>query len=82
VGGSPDLIAGALAVIFVGYSETLAAARAMASKHGYGIDTDQELTAGGVACLSAGLVGGFVNDGSLSKTSVGDAAGQKSQMAR
>ena len=80
-GDLTDLIAGALAIIFVGYSETLAAARAMASKHGYGIDTDQELAAEGVACLSAGLVGGFVNDGSLSKTSVGDAAGQKSQMA-
>ena len=80
-GDLADLIAGALAVIFVGYSETLAAGRAMASKHGYGIDTDQELTAEGVACLGAGLVGGFVNDGSLSKTSVGDAAGQKSQMA-
>jgi sulfate permease, SulP family len=34
-----------------------------------------------MACGAAGLVGGFATDGSLSKTSVADAAGQKSQMA-
>jgi sulfate permease, SulP family len=75
------LIAGALSIIFVGYSETLAGGRAMASKHGDRLDTNQELVAEGFACGAAGLVGGFVNDGSLSKTSVADAAGQKSQMA-
>jgi SulP family sulfate permease len=75
------LLAGALSVVFVGYSESLAAARAMARKHRYEIDTDQELIAQGVACGAAGLVGGFASDGSLSKTSVADAAGQRSQMA-
>jgi SulP family sulfate permease len=34
-----------------------------------------------MACGAAGLVGGFATDGSLSKSSVADAAGQKSQMA-
>jgi MFS superfamily sulfate permease-like transporter len=75
------LIGGALSIIFVGYSETLAAGRAMATKHGYRLDTDQELVAEGFACGAAGLVGGFVNDGSLSKTSVADQAGQRTQMA-
>ena len=50
-------------------------------KHGYEIDPDQELIAQGVACGAAGFVGGFVNDGSLSKTSVADVAGQRTQMA-
>jgi MFS superfamily sulfate permease-like transporter len=72
---------GGLAVIFVGYSESLAAGRAMAAKHGYEIDTDQELVAQGVSCGAAGLVGGFPVDGSLSKSSVADVAGQQSQMA-
>ena len=72
---------GALSVVFVGYSESLAAARAMARKHGYEIDTNQELIAQGMACGAAGLVGGFAVDGSLSKTSVADTAGQRSQMA-
>jgi high affinity sulfate transporter 1 len=75
------LVAGAFSVIFVGYSESLASGREMASKHGYRIDADQELIAQGAACGAAGSVGGFVVDGSLSKTSVADAAGQKSQMA-
>jgi high affinity sulfate transporter 1 len=75
------LVVGALSVIFVGYSESLAASRTMASRHGYEIDPNQELIAQGMACGTSGLVGGFVVDGSLSKTSVADAAGQRSQMA-
>ena len=75
------LIVGALSIIFVGYSETLASGREMAAKHGYEIDSDQELIAEGVACAGAGLIGAYVTDGSLSKTSVADAAGQKTQMA-
>ena len=75
------LLAGALSIVFVGYSESLAAGRAMARKHGYEIDANQELIAQGMACGAAGLVGGFAPDGSLSKTSVADTAGQRSQMA-
>jgi MFS superfamily sulfate permease-like transporter len=75
------LVAGALSVVFVGYSESLASARAMALKHRYEIDPDQELIAQGMACGAAGFVGGFATDGSLSKTSVADLAGQKTQMA-
>ena len=72
---------GALSIVFVGYSESLAAGRAMARKHGYEIDPNQELIAQGMACGAAGFVGGFATDGSLSKTSVADAAGQRTQMA-
>ena len=75
------LLLGALSVVFVGYSETLAAARSAATRHGYDIDPDQELIAQGAASGAAGLVGGFVNDGSLSKTSVAETAGQQTQMA-
>ena len=80
-GDSTVLLTGALSIVFVGVAESLAAARSMARKHGYEIDVNQELIAQGVACGTAGLVGGFANDGSLSKTSVADAAGQRSQMA-
>ncbi len=75
------LLGGALAVIFVGFSETLAAARDKASKHGYEIDVSQEMIGQGAACGAASLLGGYVVDGSLSKTTVADLAGQKSQMA-
>ena len=66
---------------FVGYSETLAAARSVARKYRYDIDTNQELVAQGMANGAAGLVGGFVVDGSLSKTSVADDAGRKTELA-
>src|SRR3954464_5202481 len=75
------LLVGALAVVFVGYSESLAAARSMAVKHGYEIDANQELIAQGMSNGAAGLVGGFPVDGSLSKSSVADTAGQRTQMA-
>jgi MFS superfamily sulfate permease-like transporter len=75
------VVVGGLAVIFVGYSASLASSRSMAVKHRYEIDANDELIAQGMANGASGLVGGFVVDGSLSKTSVADAAGQRSQMA-
>jgi high affinity sulfate transporter 1 len=75
------LLLGALAVVFVGFSETLAAARNAAAKHGYEIDVSQEMVAQGAATGAASLLGGYVVDGSLSKTTVADMAGQKTQMA-
>jgi high affinity sulfate transporter 1 len=80
-GDAATLLTGALAVIFVGYSESLASGRTIARRRGYEIDPNQELVAQGGACAAAGFVGGFVNDGSLSKSSVADAAGQETQMA-
>ena len=75
------LLAGALSIVFVGYSESLASARSTAVKHRYEIDPNQELIAQGAACGAAGFVGAFPTDGSLSKTSVADTAGQRTQMA-
>lgn len=75
-----DLIVGALAVIVVGYAESYAAAKNYAAKHGYHVDPDQEMIALGAANLGSGVSGGFVVDGSLSKTAAGDAAGQRTQM--
>jgi sulfate permease, SulP family len=76
-----SLLAGALAVIFVGFSETLAAAKQAASNHGYEVDVSQEMVAQGTATGASGLLGGFVVDGSLSKTTVADLAGQRTQIA-
>lgn len=75
-----DLIGGALAVIVVAFAESFAAAKSYASRFGYAVDANQEMIGVGVANLAAGLSGGFVVDGSLSKTAAGVEAGQKSQM--
>ena len=75
------LLAGALSVIFVGYSESLAAARAVAVRYHEEVAPNAELIAQGAACLGSGLVGGFAVSGSLTKTSVAQTSGQRSQLA-
>ncbi len=75
------LLAGALGIVIVGFAESIAAARSYAAKHRYQVDADQELIALGAANAGAGLFGGFVVDGSLSKSAAAEAAGQKTQMA-
>jgi len=75
-----DLIGGALAVVVVAFAESYAAAKSYATRFGYQIDANQEMVGLGAANLGAGLSGGFVVDGSLSKTAAGVEAGQKTQM--
>ncbi len=75
------LILGSLAVIFIGFSESLAAAKEESSKYDYEIDASQEMVAQGMANAASSLVGGFAVEGSLSKTTVADLAGQKTQLA-
>jgi len=75
------ILLGSAAVIMVGFSESLASAKEEAVKHDYEIDASQEMIAQGAASGLSGLFGGFVVDGSLSKTTVADLAGQRTQMA-
>lgn len=75
------LTPGALAIVLVGYAESLGAAKAAAIESGGNIDPNQELVAHGPANILSGLFGGFLVVGSLSKTSVAIAAGARSQLA-
>ena len=72
---------GAIAIVVVGFAESVAAARTYSRKHGYKVDANQELIALGAANAASGLVGSFVVDGSLSKSAAADQAGQKTQLA-
>jgi len=76
-----ELTPGALAIVLIGYAESLAAAKAAATESGGEIDPNQELVAYGPANILSGLFGGFLVVGSLSKTSVAMAAGARSQFA-
>ena len=67
--------------MLVGFSESLAAARQYASKYHYDIDINQEMLAQGMANLGSGFFQGINVAGSLSKSSVNDASGAKSEMA-
>jgi high affinity sulfate transporter 1 len=71
---------GALAIVLLGYAESLGAASAAAGKTGEEIDPNQELISLGPANLLSGLSSGFLVVGSLSKTSVAIAAGAKTQI--
>jgi len=75
------ILSGAIGVLLVGFSESLAAARQYASKYHYDIDINQEMLAQGMANVTSGLFQGINVAGSLSKSSVNDASGAKSEMA-
>jgi len=74
------IVPGALAIVLLGYAESLGAAKAAAAKLGGEIDPDQELVSHGPANLGSALSGGFVVVGSLSKTSVAMGAGGRTQV--
>ena len=72
---------GALAIILVSYSESIATATDIAARHRQEFAPDQELIAQGAAWIGSGLLGGFAGCGSLSKTAVAEGSGQKTQLA-
>jgi high affinity sulfate transporter 1 len=72
---------GAVGIALVGFAEGLGAAKTYAEERNYDVDPDRELAAVGVANLGAGLAGGMVVNGSLSKTAVNAGAGARSQLS-
>jgi SulP family sulfate permease len=76
-----SMAVGALAIILVGYSESIATATETAARHRQEFSPDQELIAQGAAWVGSALVGGFPGCGSLSKTAVSENSGQKTQLA-
>lgn len=75
------ILTGALAIVLLGYAESLGAAKAAAEKTGEEIDSNQELISLAPANLANGLFSGFLVVGSLSKTSVSMSAGGKTQVS-
>ncbi len=73
------LTGASLGVALVAFAEGLGAAKTYAAKNHYDIDPNQELIALGASNVGAGLFGGMVVNGSLSKTAVNGGAGAKSQ---
>jgi len=75
------LMAAAAGMALVIFSESLGTAQNFATKHGYEIDPDQELIALGFANAGSGFLGGLAGGGSLSQSSVNEAAGARSEMS-
>jgi high affinity sulfate transporter 1 len=86
--GVPDVGAGdvmrllpvAAGIALVGFTDNVLTARSMASRHGYRIDSNQELLALGLTNLAAGLSHGFPVSSSASRTAVPASLGSKTQL--
>jgi MFS superfamily sulfate permease-like transporter len=72
--------AGAIGVALVAFAESVAIARSFGTKLGYEVDANQEFIAVGAANIGSSFSGGFVVDGSMSRTSASVEAGAKTQM--
>ena len=75
------VIPGAMAIVLLGYIETLGAAEIAFSEDGVKNNHDQDLIALGAANLGAGFSSGYIAVGSLSKTSVAMGAGGMTQIS-
>ncbi|MFZ0529255.1 MAG: SulP family inorganic anion transporter, partial [Propionicimonas sp.] len=75
------LIPGALAMVVVGFAQSIAIAKTYAVADRAVVDPDAELVAYGVASLGAGALQGFVPTGSLSKTAAAKEAGARTPVA-
>jgi len=76
----PDLFAEAAGIALVSFSSLMPPARSFATKNGYEINGDRELSALGVANLASAFSQGFAVSAADSRTAVGDAAGSKTQV--
>jgi SulP family sulfate permease len=75
------LVAGALAIVVLGYTKSLAALQHATEQSHESIDPDRELLAIGVSNIGAGLGGGYAVAGSLTATTVSVDSGGKTQIA-
>ena len=71
----------AAACLLLAYVDSVSAARALASKHGYDVDVRRELLALGGANLLVALGHGYPVAGGLSQSAVNEKAGARSRMA-
>ena len=74
------LLLPAVGLLAVGYSDTIATARAFAAPADPGIDANREFLALGAANIGSGLVHGFPVSSSASRTALGVAAGGQTQL--
>jgi SulP family sulfate permease len=74
------LIGPAVGIAFVAYTDNILTGRAFASRKGQTVDAQRELLALGGANLGAGLAGGIPVSSSGSRTAIGDAVGQRTQL--
>jgi len=73
-----DLAVLVISIVIVGFMESIAIAKQLATKHNYEIDASRELFGLGLSNLCAGLFTGYAITGSFSRSAVNNEAGAKS----
>src|SRR5690606_8672860 len=81
LGALLTLVPGTLAIVVVGYSESISVAKGFADEHHYAIRPDQELSALGVSSMLGGFFQGFITGGGASQSAANDRAGAKTQVS-
>ena len=76
-----ELVPGALAILVVGFAQSIAIAKSFAAEHHYAVDASREMVAYGASNIGAGALQGFASTGSLSKSAAAQGARLKSQLA-
>jgi high affinity sulfate transporter 1 len=74
------ILASAIGIALVGYSDNVLTARAFAARNHYAIDANQELLALGACNLGNGLMQGFPVSSSGSRTAIANSLGSKTQL--
>jgi len=75
------LLPATIGIALLTYTEGILLARSFGSKHGYEVNTNQELVALGMSDVLTGFFQGFAGTGSQSRTAVNDEAGGKTPLA-
>jgi high affinity sulfate transporter 1 len=75
------IVAAAIGLLLIGFSQSAGDARAFASKHKYQVDINQESVAQGMSNAGSGLVQGIPVSTSLSASSLNDTSGAKTPVA-
>lgn len=81
LGALLTLVPGVLAIVVVGYSESISVAKRFADEHQYEIRPNQELSALGISTAFGGLFQGFITAGGASQSAANDRAGARTQVS-
>lgn len=75
------LVPGTLAIVIVGFSESMSIARGFADRHHQEVRPDQELVALGMSSIFGGVFQGFITGGGASQSAANDRAGARTQVS-
>jgi SulP family sulfate permease len=79
--GLDVLIPAAITIAFVGFVESIAIAKAVATRKKYELDANQELVALGIANIAGSFFQSFPTTGSISRSAVNAQAGSRSKIS-